>query len=278
MARILVIEDNAENLELMCYLLGAFGHSTLTARDGEQGIGLARAERPDLVLCDVHLPDLDGYAVVRRLKSDAALGGIPVVAVSALAAPSDRARGLSAGFDGYVAKPVDPETFVAEIEHFLPSPKRGSAPAAAAVTDCARVSPTRVHTEVLVVDDVPLNCELLHHLLTPLGYRVQLASGVGAALELVTRTPFDLVISDLRMPDADGIELVRRLKADARTAPIPVILVTSSVWGEAERHSALALGVARFLLRPIEPGVLVEEIAACLGAAKGKADGHHPDR
>lgn len=127
MARILVIEDNPDNLELMTYLLRAFGHAPLTAADGAEGLAAAARERPDLILCDLHLPGLDGYEVARRLKADPDLGRIPLIAVTASAMVGDRDRGLAAGFDAYIEKPIDPETFVGEIEIHLSSGRGGRA-------------------------------------------------------------------------------------------------------------------------------------------------------
>lgn len=120
-ARILIIEDNPTNMELMSYLLTAFGHTPLMAFDGDSGVRLAGEASPDLILCDVHLPKLDGYGVVGLLKRDARLCKIPVLAVTALAMAGDRERLLAAGFDGYVAKPIEPELFVAGLEPFLPA-------------------------------------------------------------------------------------------------------------------------------------------------------------
>jgi two-component system cell cycle response regulator len=119
MARILVIEDNPTNLQLMVYLLQAFGHTPLEAWDGETGLEAARREPLDLILCDVQLPKVDGYAVAKHLKSHPALSRIPLVAVTALAMVGDRDRVLGAGFDGYIAKPILPETFVGQVEAFL---------------------------------------------------------------------------------------------------------------------------------------------------------------
>jgi CheY-like chemotaxis protein len=127
MARILIIEDNPTNLQLMVYLLQAFGHTPLEALDGETGLELIRRESPELVLCDIHLPSLDGFGVARDLKSHPALRNIPLVAVTALAMVGDRDRILSAGFDGYITKPISPETFVAQVEAFLPSTAHPSA-------------------------------------------------------------------------------------------------------------------------------------------------------
>jgi len=122
-ARIVVIEDNPANMELMVYLLQAYGHDALCACDGVAGLALVLQVMPDLVICDVNLPRLDGYGVVGSLKRQSALQAIPVVAVSALAMVGDREKLLSAGFDGYISKPIDPETFVAQIEsHFRVMP------------------------------------------------------------------------------------------------------------------------------------------------------------
>lgn len=120
-ARILLIEDNRASLELMSYLFGAFGHTTLAATDGESGLALIAAERPDLVVCDIDMPGLDGYAIVRRVRANPALHQIPLIAVTALAMLGERERAMSAGYNHYMTKPIDPETFVPEIEQFLPA-------------------------------------------------------------------------------------------------------------------------------------------------------------
>lgn len=128
MARILIIEDNRANMELMSYLLTAFGHSALTAYDGECGVRMARELRPDLILCDVHLPRLDGIGVIGLLKADPLLRAIPVLVVTALAMVGDRERLLGAGFDGYIGKPIEPQRFVAELAPYLPAPLRALEP------------------------------------------------------------------------------------------------------------------------------------------------------
>lgn len=119
MARLLVIEDNPDNLELMTYLLRAFGHQVLTAGDGADGLRVARREALDLIVCDVHLPKMDGYEVARQLKADPALRRIPLLAVTALAMVGDRDKVLAAGFDGYLAKPIDPQEFAQQVASYL---------------------------------------------------------------------------------------------------------------------------------------------------------------
>jgi two-component system cell cycle response regulator len=119
--RILVIDDNPANLDLMLYLLRAFGHTAHGASDGLAGFEAAQSGDLALVLTDVLMPGIDGYELVRRLKADTRFHGIPVVAVTALAMAGDRERIAAAGFDGYIGKPIDPERFVAQIEAYLPA-------------------------------------------------------------------------------------------------------------------------------------------------------------
>jgi two-component system cell cycle response regulator len=278
MARILVIEDNPANLELMTYLLSAFGHTVLTAGDGEQGIDCAVRERPDLILCDVLLPGLDGYAVAHALRADPATASIPVVAVSALAMEGDREKGLAAGFSGYIAKPIDPETFVDEADTFLATGQRGSLPRDrhAAAPHSEQAQRAALGT-LLVVDDSATNRELIEQTLAPFGFDVRLAASVAAALQMLAQSVPDLILSDLHMPEEDGFKLIRQVKADARLRDVPFVFISSSIWGEGERERALALGVTRFLLRPIEPQTLLGEVRACLAAAK-EGHGDAPER
>lgn len=121
MARFLVIEDNPANRELMAYLLRAFGHHVDEAGDGAGGLAALRRAPPDLVVCDLQLPDMDGRAVAQARAADPRLRAIPLVAVTAFAMVGDRDRILAAGFDSYIAKPIDPERFVAQLEALLPN-------------------------------------------------------------------------------------------------------------------------------------------------------------
>jgi CheY-like chemotaxis protein len=255
-ARILVIEDNNENLELMTYLLQAFGHPTLTARDGVEGLDVARREVPDLILCDLQMPRLDGFGVARELRRDARLAQVPLVAVTAFAMRDDRERVLAAGFDGYVTKPIVPEEFVGHVEAFLPQPE----PAQAAHHAVSCPSGPRI----LAVDNSPVNLSLVRSTLEPFGYRITTAGSVKEALELIRRNPPDLILSDLHMPEADGYDFLKIVKADLQLCAIPFALISSTVWRETDPTIALALGAAKFILRPIEPDRLVAEVEDAL--------------
>ena len=114
--RILMIEDNEQNRYLATFLLERHGFEVVAAPDGMTGIEMARAQRPDLVLLDIQIPGMDGYAVARALRRIAALRDVPIIAVTSYAMVGDREKCLAAGCTGYIEKPINPDTFVSEIE------------------------------------------------------------------------------------------------------------------------------------------------------------------
>jgi len=127
-AKILLIEDNEQNRYLATFLLEQRGYEVVPAESGPLGIELAAKVRPDLILLDIQLPGMDGHAVARALKSDPELQSIPIVAVTSYAMVGDREKVFAAGAQGYIEKPINPETFVSEIETFLRPPGTEPAP------------------------------------------------------------------------------------------------------------------------------------------------------
>lgn len=118
-ARILLIEDNEQNRYLATFLLERSGFTVTSAADGIRGIELASEMLPDIILLDIQLPGLDGYEVAANLRQNAALTDVPIVAVTSFALQGDREKALNAGCNGYLEKPIDPETFVASVVSFL---------------------------------------------------------------------------------------------------------------------------------------------------------------
>ena len=115
MAKILIIEDNTANMTLTAYLLNWGGHTVISATDAEAGLTMARAEKPNLILMDIQLPGMDGLEATRLLKQDDATRGIPVIALTALAMKGDEERIRAAGCDGYIAKPMRYQEFLATV-------------------------------------------------------------------------------------------------------------------------------------------------------------------
>lgn len=116
---VLVIEDNEQNLYLVTFLLGSHGYEVITSRDGVDGIATAKRDKPDLVLLDIQLPGMDGYAVARQLRDNYDLAQTPIIAVTSYAMAGDREKALEAGCNGYIEKPINPDTFIAQIEGYL---------------------------------------------------------------------------------------------------------------------------------------------------------------
>ena len=120
---ILLIEDNEQNRYLLTFLLERSGYVVWAYADGAHGIEAAQTLVPALILLDIQLPTMDGYAVARALRQKEALRAIPIVAVTSYAMPGDREKALAAGCTGYIEKPINPDTFVAEMELALSAPR-----------------------------------------------------------------------------------------------------------------------------------------------------------
>ncbi len=263
-ARILIIEDNEANLELMSYLLGAFGHSVAGARDGASGLEAARSGAPQLILCDIHLPGITGIELARRIRAEQTLNHVPLLAVTALAMVGDRETILAAGFDGYLSKPIAPESFVQEVERFLSAEQRGMAPGEHMDSPEPPAAEARSAATILAVDDLPSNLNFVTNLLRPFGYRVLTADSVASALATLRGVVPDLVLSDVQLPDGTGYEVMQAMSQDQRHCAVPVVFLSSTFVGEAEKAKALALGAANYIVRPIEPQDLLIQIEACL--------------
>jgi two-component system cell cycle response regulator len=262
-ARILAVEDTPHSLQLMTYLLTAHGHTVVGASTGEEGLKLLPGTRPDLIVLDLQLPGIDGFEVLRRIRSGQQWRDVTVVAVTALAMVGDRDRALAAGFDGYVTKPIDPEVFALKIDEGLPPELRGHSrevqsevgsapePGPAAPSDPAKGGAT-----ILAVDDIPNNLELIRSVLEPNGYRVDTASTIEGALELSLAEPPDLVLSDVHLGADHGRDLLARLRASPELRDVPFVYVTAT----ADPEDIMLDGHTEVIQRPIEPERLVAAV------------------
>ena len=256
MARILIIEDNPANVELMAFLLTAYGHSAVSAPDGPRGIAAARAAPPDLVACDVNLPGMDGFAVLAALRAEPALARVPVLAVTALAMAGDREKVLAAGFDGYISKPIEPDSFVAELEAFLPAaltagPAQSTRPA------------------ILLVDDDPFMLAVLADMLADEPVRVLSASSGPDALALLEREPVEVILCDQAMPGMSGTEVLAEVAA---RHPRTVRLMLTGQQDLAEIEAALRAGVLdAHYAKPVSASSLRERVREALALQRGRA-------
>jgi PAS domain S-box-containing protein len=257
--RILVVEDNRESLELMRYLLAARGCEVLVAAEGAAAVEIAQRARLDLILCDVQMPGMDGYEVLRTLRADSALDHVPLIAVTALAAAGDRQALTQAGFDGVLPKPIAPESFAEEaLGHLAANADRhghGAHPSSSDGVD---------GNSILVVDDHAANREFLCALLGYKGHRLLEAADGLEALEIVRAQHPRLVICDILMPTMDGYEFVRQLRADALIADTAVVYCTAHYHEREAQSLARACGVAHVITKPCEPALVLQIVEQVL--------------
>ncbi|MGA2141430.1 MAG: response regulator [Brevinematales bacterium] len=119
--KILIIEDNQQNMYMLTYLLESNNYEVFQSFNGSEGIAAAKGILPDAILLDIQLPEMDGYSVARELRKNGDLRDTPIIAVTSYAMPGDKEKAFEAGATGYIEKPIDPDTFISQLEEFIPS-------------------------------------------------------------------------------------------------------------------------------------------------------------
>lgn len=118
--QILIIEDNEQNMYLLTFLLESHGYEIVQAYNGKDGIRAARERVPDVILLDIQLPEMNGYEVAEKIRATPSLERVPIIAVTSYAMPGDREQILAAGATGYIEKPINPDTFISQLQEYLP--------------------------------------------------------------------------------------------------------------------------------------------------------------
>jgi CheY-like chemotaxis protein len=252
MARILIIEDEANNLDVARRIVRGAGHEALTATDGLAGLEIARRERPDAVLVDLLLPKLDGWSVTRAIREEPWAKTIPIIAVSALAMQADRERAREAGCDDFVTKPYAPAELRVLLGKYFADNSAPKAATRASDPSASGISPAERLGRVLVVDDEPSNVELIVRRLGGNGYETLTASNGHDAIAIATKEQPDLILMDIMMPGLDGWQATRLLKGDPKTANIPVVFVTARDRPEDVAQGFEAGGIM-YVNKPVEP-------------------------
>jgi CheY-like chemotaxis protein len=252
MARILIIEDEANNLDVARRIVRGAGHEALTATDGASGLDLARRERPDAVLVDLLLPKLDGWAITRALREEPWAKDIPIIAVSALAMQTDRERAREAGCNDFVTKPYAPAELRAVLNRYVPGGAAPKSEGRAAPAPVPQIDPSERLGRVLIVDDEPANVELLVRRLGGNGYETLTATNGHDAIAAATNEQPDLILMDVMMPGLDGWQATKLLKGDPRTANIPVVFVTARDRPEDVAQGFESGGIM-YVNKPVEP-------------------------
>ncbi len=253
--RVLLVEDNEMNRDMLSRRLGKRGYEVEIAIDGKQGVARALAGDIDVVLMDMNLPELDGWEATRQIRADPKGASLPIIALTAHAMSGDRDKAIEAGCNDYDTKPVDFDRLLAKIGAAV----RAREPAPAAPAPSAPPAPSHI----LVVDDVADNRDILKRRLEKEGHRVTVAENGRQALERAGAEPMDLVLLDILMPELDGHETLARLKGDAATRDIPVIMI-SALDDVAGIARCVAAGAEDYLTKPFDPVLLRARIGASL--------------
>ncbi|OAH97952.1 response regulator [Methylomonas methanica] len=251
---ILIVDDVNENLHALLSILRE-DYAILAATNGEKALELAmRAPGPDLVLLDIKMPGMDGYEVLRRLKTEPMTADIPVIFVTALSESADEAAGLKLGAADYITKPVNPDLLKQRIMTQLELRQFRRKPLMS-LNEQMLIRAER--PVLLLVDDMPEN---IHELAEALKeeYRIRVASNGRKAVEIVLGPhPPDVVLLDILMPEMDGYEVCRRIKATAVGTRIPVLFV-SVVDKAVDKVRGFSIGAADYITKPFD----IDEVRA----------------
>ncbi|HEX3573584.1 MAG TPA: PleD family two-component system response regulator [Rhodopila sp.] len=258
-ARILIVDDVPANTRLLEAKLAAEYYQVSSARDGLEALTVAREWQPDLILLDVMMPGMDGYECCRLLKDDAVTLHIPVVIVTALGEPGERLRGLEAGADDFLTKPVDYDTLMARVRSLVRLKRlldewraRGDTARALGLSTDRVLIPSIAGARVLVVDDWDQSANHIQDALAEDGVLPALSRSGAEAVGLTGAINFDLLVINLSLADEDPLKLVSVLRASDATHETPMLLVGEA--GEKDRVlRGFELGANDWLMQPIDP-------------------------
>ena len=277
MTKLLLVEDNEMNRDVLSRRLMRKGFTVELALNGEEALEKAVEELPDLILMDLSLPIMDGWEATRRLKADEKTASIPIIALTAHAMSGDRAKAIEAGCDDYDTKPLDFPRLLTKIESLLSIQQSEAQQDNPSVKPVSPQAPPTFRSDselkskpegasrgrVLVVDDNSDNRDLLIRRLEKNGFEFDIAENGEEALKALEESSFDLVLLDIMMPIMDGYQVLQQMKADTGFRHIPVIVISAS----QELSSivkCIEMGADDYLPKPCDQILLKARIDACI--------------
>jgi two-component system cell cycle response regulator len=259
-ARVLVVDDIAANTRLLEAKLTHEYFDVITASDGASALAMLRSAAPDIVLLDVMMPGMDGFEVCRRIKSDPATMHVPVVMVTALSEVSDRVRGLEAGADDFLTKPIDEIALFARMKSLARLKtvwdelrlREGTSEQLGVITVANGEGELGdAPASVLVIEDEPFSAERLSGIVVAAGYRCALENDGAAALARLRAEPFDLVVMSIDLQRSEALRLCSQIRSAEETRRIPILLVIQE--RDSKRLAkGLELGATDYIMRPVD--------------------------
>ncbi len=266
-ARVLVVDDVPANVKLLEARLSAEYFDVITATNGRNALAICERAECDVVLLDVMMPGMDGFEVCRRLKSSPSTHHIPVVMVTALDQPSDRVRGLDAGADDFLTKPVSDVALIARVRSLARLKMMTDELRMRAVTskeigiespEREAIAETGQNGHVLLIDDRPASFERICAMLKG-EHAVDLEKNPNEALIHAAEGNYDLLIVSLGLENFDGLRLCSQVRSLDRTRNIPILAIAEDD-NNARLVRGLEIGVNDYLLRPIDKNELLARV------------------
>jgi two-component system cell cycle response regulator len=265
--RILVVDDNPLNLKLLAAKLAHEYYIVTTAGDGVEALDKIEREKPDLVLLDVMMPNMDGFETCKRIKADPNLTHIPVVMVTALSDVADRVKGLEAGADDFLTKPINDIALMARVRSLLRLKMimdewrlRESmiSQFAAAVSEELPVKDDG-KDRVLLLEDNPADQKFIIDKLKGLDVSVVAAGAISQVIPLAQEGNFSAIIASLNLKEEDGLQICPQIRSMEATRLLPILLVAND--GEITQVAkGLDLGANDYLMRPLDANELIARV------------------
>lgn len=259
-ARILVVDDTPLNVKLLTAKLARDYYIVSSASNGLEGLEKAKAERPDLILLDVMMPELNGFEVCARLKQDPQTAHIPIVMITALTDLTDRVKGLESGADDFLNKPINDIALMARVRSLLRLKtimdewrirESTAAVLALPIGDAANDHFETAPADMLLLEDDPEEDAKLFYFGQTCGYRIETVRDLTTAQQRCQAHDFDVIITSLNLESEDGLMLCAQLRADETTRNLPILMLGNP--DDMERVAkGLDLGANDYLLRPLE--------------------------
>src|SRR5882724_4954891 len=267
-ARILVVDDIAANVRLLEAKLAAEYFEVVTASSGPEALELIERNAPDIVLLDVMMPEMDGFEVCTKIRANAKTRFLPVVMVTALSDPSDRVRGLEAGADDFLTKPVNDLALFARVrslvrlkmmmdEWRMREQTSGQFDLLSGEADPPPEDDR--NAEILLVESFQPAAQRIVGVLSGDGNKVEVADSIGKGMEASAKARHDLIITNIQVAGEDGLRLCSHLRSQEDTRQVPILLIVED-YDMPRLIKGLDIGASDYLMKPIDPNELLARV------------------